>query len=105
METFLNTHIKPLQQILSEFVQNTHTYTNPTSLLGAWLSSDTSSHHPPTWKNFLWVIHRLKLDDLAQQEVTYLSGAIEQEDQHSVDSGMSEAEYESENETDIECEG
>ena len=98
----MNTNIVPLQEILSTFVKNAHTYTNSTSLLGAWLTSDVPDRRPPTWRNLFWAIHHLELNDLAQQVETYLSGAMNEEDQFSIDSGISEPDLEIKKESESE---
>lgn len=105
--TSLNTTFQPLQQTLSTYIPNAHIHTHPTSLLDAWLSySDCVFSCPtPTWKNLLLIIHNLNLHVLYQQVETYLSEeAAGREDLYS-DSGMSEAGFETENETKSESEG
>ena len=78
--TSLETNIQLLQHVLS-FIPTSHTYTQSTSLLDAWLSchSGVSSHISPTWKNLLLIIRLLNLDDLAQRMETYLSGVTMKE--------------------------
>ena len=86
IETILNDNIIPIQENLSTFVKNAHTYTNSISLLGAWLTSDVPNCRPPTWRNLFEIIQLD--DDLAQQ--VHQRGAIREEDQLSIDSGISE---------------
>ena len=86
----LNNNIKPLQENLSTFVKNAHTCTNSISLLGAWLTSDVPNCRPPTWRNLFGVVYHLKLNNLVQQMEACLSGAMNEENQFSVVSGISE---------------
>ena len=101
--TSLNTKFQPLQQTLSMYnIPNIHNYTNPISLLKAWLSHGMST--PPSWKNLLQIVRYLHLDDLAQGMETCLYKGTGREDLCS-DSGVSEAEFVTENESDHESEG
>ena len=93
----LNTKLQALQQILGTYILNTHTYTDPISLLKAWLSHGLSSSFSPSWKNLLLIVGQLNLDDLAQKMEACLSQGADQEDRYS-DSGISEPEVMADNE-------
>jgi hypothetical protein len=98
--TSLNTNFQALQL----HIQSAHACTDPISLLKAWLFHGVSSYLSPSWKNLLQIIRDLNLEELAKRMETHLSGGTRQDNQCS-DSGMSEAEFKTDNEAESESEG